>query len=63
MVPAHFLSPATGPKFVREAGEFLKIQRNDKIDIPREPPDINEAKKSGCTEDRNISGKLLGNPV
>jgi hypothetical protein len=63
MLSARFLSPATSPKCVCEGREFLQIQRHDEIDIPREPLDVNEAKKSGCTDDRNISGKLLGNPV
>lgn len=36
---------------------------HDEIDIPGEPPDVNETKKRGRTDDRNISREGLGNLV
>ncbi len=63
MLSARLLSPSTSPKFVGERREAFQIQRHDEINIPRESSDINEAKKSSRTDDRNISFELFGNPM
>jgi len=63
MLSARLLSPSASPKFIGEHGEVFQIQRHDEINIPRESSDINEAKKSSRTDDRNISFELFGNPM
>jgi hypothetical protein len=63
MLSAHLLRPSSGPKFVGERAEVFQIQRYDEINIPRESSDINEAKKSSRTDDRNVSCELFGNPM
>ncbi len=63
MLTARLLSPSTSPKFVGERREVFQIQRHDEINIPRESSDINEAKKSSRTDDRNVSCEFFGNPM
>jgi hypothetical protein len=53
MLAARFLSPSTSPEFVGERREVFPIQRYDEINISRESSDIDEAKKSSRTDDRN----------
>jgi hypothetical protein len=60
---ARLLSPSTSPEFVGERHEVFQIQRHDEINVPRESSDIDEAKKSSRTDDRNISCELFRNPV
>jgi hypothetical protein len=62
MLAARLLSPSASPEFVGERREVFPIQRHDEINISRESSDIDEAKKSSRTDDRNIGLELFGNP-
>ena len=63
VLPARLLRPTTDPKFLSECREVFRIQRHDEIDVPREPSDIDEAKKSSRADDCNIRCELFGNPM
>jgi len=63
MLSAYLLSPSAGPKLVGKRREVFQIQRYDEIDIPRESADIDETKKSGRADDRNIGRELSGDAM